>query len=629
LSGHKYSSHSKYVGAVGENNFVIQFINSGAKLAKEAASWFLHHLVPKPVQVEPVVSQKQLVLLSKQVEISQKIAEIHQRQLELNSERAEREKEGINLAKQLNSLQGEANQLQKEFIACTQENSELLRDLIQQYLIESLDRRAEELQNSREHYNALFCITFENIKRLLQHNYGLLLILSPPQVSSEIEGFGDLDREIQDAVEDVIQVHYSSGNIIYPVEFPGLILKRSVNDLEAAYVRFVFIPRPTLIFSSRITERRIYLTITYPIDKRLNGQNLRGNQPTLTIDWEEIVDQVKSEGKTQKIAIRAIRELITTIHMVMVSYFSDLYYLSFDPLYEPHFFQLIKEFPPFLQILLTPYSHSLRQIQTERKIEVLEAKAQQAISTHDYEISISIYRELIKLTPQSSRYYYNLGDAIFYLVNSRKSVEFNNLSSYYFEAEKIYGQAFKLEDSEISRSNYEFILRFADILKIMADNSSESDKVKYYQTALDYYTKIIKFAEINVDFSNLLRDHSVWFKRGLISFIGHDFNASYSDFNKAITLHPDSYLAWFYRGISARRLGYLNEAVVSLFKVFENRKDAWESEWFIHEVKNLSKAICGQIFVKSRDLLVKMQTISTQLLEKFLAVLQSLLEKLR
>jgi tetratricopeptide (TPR) repeat protein len=306
-----------------------------------------------------------------------------------------------------------------------------------------------------------------------------------------------------------------------------------------------------------------------------------------------------------------------------------LYYLSFDPLYEPHFFQLIKEFPPFLQILLTPYSHSLRQIQTERKIEVLEAKAQQAISTHDYEISISIYRELIKLTPQSSRYYYNLGDAIFYLVNSRKSVEFNNLSSYYFEAEKIYGQAFKLEDSEISRSNYEFILRFADILKIMADNSSESDKVKYYQTALDYYTKIIKFAEINVDFSNLLRDHSVWFKRGLISFIGHDFNASYSDFNKAITLHPDSYLAWFYRGISARRLGYLNEAVVSLFKVFENRKDAWESEWFIHEVKNLSKAICGQIFVKSRDLLVKMQTISTQLLEKFLAVLQSLLEKLR
>jgi len=618
------------VGAVGENNFVIQFINSGAKYAKEAASWFFHHIVPKPVQVESVASQKQIGLLGKQVEINQKIAEIAQKQLGLSFESAEREKERINLAEQANQLQEEANKLQKEGIACTQENLELLRGLIQQYLDESLARRADELQNSREHYNALFRITFEDIKRLLQRGYGLLVILSSPQVSSEIEGFGDLDREIQDAVEDVIQAHYSFGNIIYPVEFPrGAILRRSVNEVEADHVRRVFTPRPTLILSGRITERRIYLIITYPIDEKLSDQNTRGNQFTLKIDWEEIVDQVESEGKTRKIAIRAIRELITTIHMVMVSYFSDLYYLSFNPLYEPQFFNLVEEFPQFLQVLLAPYSHSLRQIQTERKIEVLETNARQAISTGNYEISISIYRELIKLAPQSSRYHYNLGDTISYLVNSKKLVEFNNLSPYYFEAVKMYWQAFKLEGFEIVRSNYEFILRFADILKIVADNSSQSDKVKYYQAAIDCYTKLIKFAEINVDLSNLLRDHSVWFKRGLISLIRHDFNASYSDFNKAITLHPNSYLAWFHRGISARHLGYLNEAVISLFKVFENQKDVWESEWFILEVRNVSKAICGQIFVKSKDLLVKIQIISTRLLEKFIAFLRSLLERLR
>jgi len=592
-----YHTSSKFLGAVGENNTIIQIIHSGAELVKGVAGHIFQNLFPKTAQTEIELMRDQSEFLKRRVEIEQQRVHIESQLLVLEESKflyqQYTDAENVIRQEKMLVLQEQRNNLYREEVAIKKEFYNSLVGLMQQHQQELLRVKAEELQDKWDIYNLPFRFRREETLAFLQSGPGLLILLAPPQIPGDIQGFaGHLEAEVEEALRETINTYYTSVGASHPVEFYQ-IFKRPIENVEAIHARELIL-RPTLILSSRITDQNVYITVTYPVEQNMSRRNLSSSQLVLkTWNWEEVVEQLEGSGKTKREAIRVIRELITIFHILIAAYFSDLYFLAFDPLYEPRLFQLIKEFPPRVQEWLRPYKHYLEQTQIIGKTRLLQDIATLSASTGDYDGTIYAYRQLLRLQPTSPSYYYQLGDSIYNFIISTESN--NETSSLISEGLKSFGTVFDAQNSQVGLHNYVFAYEFAYLAMEQSYSKSNQAKTSLQKLAHDYFGRVITLAKGYPDVDEFARKNNIWFLRAELYLASGNYNMAIKWVNYAIIVEPQRADIWLWKAFTERNLGNTYVGVLDLVHAAILKPDLWKTKEFKAETASLSHEVGKQL----------------------------------
>lgn len=606
MSKTNYNVHSKILGAVGKNNTIFQVFTSGAEIAKGIAGRLLRRMIPIAFEDDYELLKERNNLIKKEIEIKQRRVNIDEERFKLEKdkfkhlvstalEQAARDSKLINLKE-------EENNLLKEEIECKRSFYTAMLQKFSQYQQTLIQLKAAEIQANWDLHHLPLLISREEIQRGFQRGIGLLILLAPPKVPEGVQGFSNyLEKEVEEALRDVIQFYYSPEKTIYPVDFCK-IFKRHIEDVEATNIQKLFV-RPTLILSSTVTDHRVYFTVTYPINGDEDNSSVFGNQYRLpSWNWEELASEIQTQGHNKVASIRAVREVIVIMHVVVAIYFSDLYYLSFDPFHDPKLILFTKELPQSMQVWLEPYCASLSQIQLTRKVEVLQEYASEKFRRRDYFHSAQVYRELVQLQPTNSSFHLRLGDSLFFFLTSQDKEQLAQ-NSYYYEAIRSYWTVLKSNPLQINETNYLPAYRYAEIAYKLAQISSPDMKVKLQKRARDFYNKVIELSQGDESIKKFVRKKSIFIKKGNILLEEGDFVAAFESFSQATKIKPDDPQAWLYRGLTALELEDLRGTIFCLYKVARIEKEFWKNKLFMIELDGLINKLRYQVEKKLKSLM--------------------------
>src|SRR5258706_10958977 len=562
---------------------------------KDVFSWLF-----SPLDQNKLMRQR-LKYIKKGLEIDQKRFELQTQQfgfelqkfshqVDIDIASAEQKAQLINLKEQENQIRQDEAQYKREFYVG-------LIEIFNQYQRSLIKVKSAEIQANWDLWNLPFIYSREETLRIFQRGPGLLILLAPPRIPEEIPGFAQyLKTEIEDALSNARQTYYSAEQNIYPVDF-YLIFKKPIEKIEASHTRGL-ITRPTLILSSEITDKDLFLTITAPIDIRSSNHMLSDNQRTISWNWEDLARQLESEGKDKRFAIRVVRDIIVTMHVALAGYFADLYFLGIDPFYIPKIVQIINTLPANLQSWLSPYSSSILEIQRNLKINALSSCAEKWYKDEDYINAAHAYKQLMRLQPSNMSNYYAFGHSV---VCSISDNEQNSLVplSYYQDAADSYEKAFRANKLNVDSDNYFYAYGFAEILSILALSSEGKSSYDYQQKALLFYNKIIRLAGDSEDIDVFLQMMYIYSKVGYVYLEQGRYKSAYNAFGHAISHDNKNTDAWIYRSVAARELGRLKEATWIMYRVVRMEKKFWLNQNLMRETRNLCRVIYIALKVKT------------------------------
>lgn len=248
--------------------------------------------------------------------------------------------------------------------------------------------KCSQFQANWDNYHLPFLLSRDETQKFFsQRSDKFWILLAPPRIRCDVADFSSLDTQIEHRLEYLVNKHYLSNRIPYPVGCRK-IFRDPIERIQAIHASELLAPIPTLVLHSVVTDQEVFITVTCPRSTDPNYQNSPDNQISLpSWNWELIKDSLEQQGQSDKESIRCIKELIIAFHIVIAIYFLDLYCLNLDPYHQPKLFDFLKEsdFPEALMHWVKPYHDSLLQIQEDvRPRRTLETARNNSTSYSNY-----------------------------------------------------------------------------------------------------------------------------------------------------------------------------------------------------------------------------------------------------
>ncbi len=253
-------------------------------------------------------------------------------------------------------------QLQEQELQDRRELSVLQRELMRELQAQEIQVKLTEIQTLWDKDTWFSNLSRQETEQILQRQqHRLLILISPPKISEDCPASFRNNLEIDlRSVGTFLNHHYPQQSQLCPVEFYGDYFKRPISDIDVKRLQTILAPVPTAILYSDISD--------YEVNFRVGFWGVQDNEvflfPTQAWNWEQAKEELEAAGETEQKSLRLIRQLIVTVHKLLVAFLADLYYLSIDSSYEPQLYNLASEFP---QSWSKPYVEILKNIQEQER----------------------------------------------------------------------------------------------------------------------------------------------------------------------------------------------------------------------------------------------------------------------
>ncbi|MBE9049008.1 SH3 domain-containing protein [Nostocales cyanobacterium LEGE 11386] len=374
-----YKNSSTWVNGLiqGANNTVNNIFHTGHEVVA-SITYLMRSLIPSSIQ-----NNTNLLEVQNKYKVSLERLKIEQ---EVLKHQIETDGKLIELRNKEIELQKKALDLQQRFLSYK-------LSLIRQHHAENVQLKLQEFQNHWDVHRLPFSLSREETQKLFFPRIDRFwILLSPPKIENNIPEFRSLYAKVEDKIGSVIKKYYSTASDLYPVGFRQ-IFARPIDKIQAVHARDLLDPVPTLILSSIITEREVYMTLTLPNSVYSNNSGSDDKQISLpSWDWEQIKASLESTAPNSKENIHSIKELIAIIHAILAIYFCDVYCLSIDPYHTPKFFDFLQdsEFPEAFQKWVEPYQNSLLQLQESLRIKISSSNNTNNIGINNWKYTPAI-----------------------------------------------------------------------------------------------------------------------------------------------------------------------------------------------------------------------------------------------
>jgi WD40 repeat protein len=253
-------------------------------------------------------------------------------------------------------------QLQEQELQDRRELSTLQRELMRELQAQAIQVKLTEIQTLWDKDTWFSNLSRQETEQILQRQqHRLLILISPPKISEDCPASFRNNLEIDlRSVGTFLNHHYPQHSQLCPVEFYSDYFKRPIYDIDVRRLQTILAPVPTAILYSDISD--------YEVNFRVGFWGVQDSEvflfPTQAWNWEQAKEELEAAGETEQKSFRLIRQLIVTVHKLLVAFLADLYYLSIDSSYEPQLYNLASEFP---QSWSKPYVEILKNIQEQKQ----------------------------------------------------------------------------------------------------------------------------------------------------------------------------------------------------------------------------------------------------------------------
>ena len=360
LTQNQSTIHSNQGNVTNQFNSIINF---PIELIGKMFVWFQSCL--------PETKQDYSRIADFEANYSERILQIEQEKLELEkldyNFRAESTERQFQLQEEMKQLENDRFLWQK-YIA--DENLKAIKQSQNLALEES--RRKIQIQTDM-HYLSLQ-VSREDILEIMSQESGKFVIIpSPPEILIDEAIFKSLKEEIKYRLQDAIKKYYSSETTAYSIGYRN-IFNKSIEDSQALCVGKFIAPIPNLIFHTKVTHQKIFIsiTITCPVSTAISPDNpeiyysLENRQiPLNPLNWIKLQKELELQGYNSESINQCLLELVADIHTVVALCFSDLYCLNLNPYHSPKLFEYLEssDFPDILDSWTQPLQIYLLDVQ--------------------------------------------------------------------------------------------------------------------------------------------------------------------------------------------------------------------------------------------------------------------------
>lgn len=263
-----------------------------------------------------------------------------------------------------------ANRLKEEELDDRREISRLCRELMRELQAEAIRVKLNEIQTLWDKDTWFSNLSRQETEQILQQQqHRLLLMVSPVKISEDCPASfrNNLNIELPAKLRSFLSQYYPQHSELYPVQFYGDYFKKPISDIDVERLQTILGPVPTAILYSDISDYEVNFHVGF---WGLLNQTV-SLIPIQPWNWEEVYNQLESEGKDEKQNLRIIRQIIVAIHKLLAGFLADLYYLSIDFNHEPQLYHLENvEFAQewLAQEWVKPYIETLKEIQRYQRI---------------------------------------------------------------------------------------------------------------------------------------------------------------------------------------------------------------------------------------------------------------------
>ena len=202
-----------------------------------------------------------------------------------------------------------------------------------------------------------------------QTNYRVLVLVAPPAIVEDPDIpqnlRGNLPLDLQDRVKEFLAQHYSL-ELNAPVECHGDYFNEPISDWRVRNLFHLLQPIPAIVLYPKLKEE----TLTFQVGHWGISGAVKAVEfaPKLTLNWQELLTALLQKGRTEKEAMRLLRQTIVDLHRLVAAYLVDLHYLAIDAfgIYQPRLWELEAEF----SLVAPQWAHCaeiLRQVQAIRQ----------------------------------------------------------------------------------------------------------------------------------------------------------------------------------------------------------------------------------------------------------------------
>ena len=220
----------------------------------------------------------------------------------------------------MNSINEERLKLQQTHNELLKEKNKLDREhykKLSRHIKAQHEISLRDLEINIDRYNDIFSMTTEQVKADFSRNNGLLILIAPV-AKGNLKEFSEFDREIDFKVSEIINPHYSGCGFSLGIECPETIIKRTINEIEARYIRDKMseIGRPTIVIDSDILECEFLIRVTSPLGF-FSGNQKQKDKPERAAHWhwKNVFKKLQEEGGTPEQSIEVIKRCMLSSHI--------------------------------------------------------------------------------------------------------------------------------------------------------------------------------------------------------------------------------------------------------------------------------------------------------------------------
>ena len=205
MNAPNYSSQGKWIHGLvqGANNTVVNIFNAGFHALENVLNPVFKSMIPESVRNNSSLLQDQDHYLLKQ-------EEIRIEQARLNHE--------IHSNEQFVEIERKKNELREKEIDLKKWFFDKKLKLIQDFQTETVQLKLQEFQANWDNYHLPFLLSRDETQKLFfQRSDKFWILLAPPRILCDVADFRSLDTQIEHRLEDLVNKHYLSNRIPYPV----------------------------------------------------------------------------------------------------------------------------------------------------------------------------------------------------------------------------------------------------------------------------------------------------------------------------------------------------------------------------------------------------------------------------
>ncbi|MCE7988104.1 MAG: hypothetical protein DYG89_43620 [Caldilinea sp. CFX5] len=229
-------------------------------------------------------------------------------------------------------------QLIEQGLAAKQVLGHQYLEVLRQQTAQTIEYKQQELQAYWDEHKWAGILSRHEMQQILSshsQHHRLLVIVSPPVIScaAPTTFIENLPLELPSELKAFLEEQYPANDPLCPVQFFGKFFDRPIFDTEVKKLETLLAPLPTAILYSNITDDKVFIHFSFSS----KGEVLT---ETLSWHWQEEQAQLIQAGVPVEAALRQVRRTIVEMHQFLAAFLTDLYYLSVNPLHEPHIYCL-------------------------------------------------------------------------------------------------------------------------------------------------------------------------------------------------------------------------------------------------------------------------------------------------